>query len=446
VNEQFLDKRYKEALSVMRGVGLEPDDWQLEVLAGGHQRLLLNCCRQAGKSTAVAMLNLMTAIQQPGTLVLILSKSLRQSRNLFRLVTQYHERLGGHMLKTRTKHELELTHFSRVISLPCREDTIRGFANVGLLVIDEAARVPDDLYHAVRPMLAVSDGRLVCLSTPYGRRGFFYHAWTRGGADWTRIEVPVERIPRIRPEFLEEERRAHDASWFRQEYQCSFETVSGLVYPTFAQCALAGPASQKERLARAAGKKVGGIDFGYRDPFAAVWGVLDAEGVLWLTGEHYQREWSLRQNAERLPRDVSWFADPSEPGLIAELKSAGYVIRKANNDRELGITAVRGRVENHGLRICEGWCPNLLAEAQLYRYAEQEEGRGREKPEDGYDHAMDALRYLVVSLDRHRVARWRQWLGATDEAATPTASAPKKKSRWLSIFNEALWRPLMPRE
>jgi hypothetical protein len=38
-----------------------------------------------------------------------------------------------------------------------------------------------------------------------------------------------------------------------------------------------GPAPQ-------AGRKVGGIDFGFRNPFAAVWGTVDAHGVLWLTG------------------------------------------------------------------------------------------------------------------------------------------------------------------
>jgi hypothetical protein len=44
----------------------------------------------------------------------------------------------------------------------------------GLVIVDEAARVPDDLYRAVRPMLAVSQGRLIALSTPFGQRGWFY--------------------------------------------------------------------------------------------------------------------------------------------------------------------------------------------------------------------------------------------------------------------------------
>ena len=77
---------------------------------------------------------------------------------------------------------LELANGSRVVSLPGDEGTVRGFSGVSLLVIDEASRVPDDLYRSVRPMLAVSQGRLVCLSTPFGQRGFFYEYW-RAGAE-----------------------------------------------------------------------------------------------------------------------------------------------------------------------------------------------------------------------------------------------------------------------
>jgi hypothetical protein len=69
---------------------------------------------------------------------------------------------------------LELENHSRIISLPGQEQTVRGYAGVSLLIVDEAARVPDDLYFAVRPMLAVSNGRLIALSTPFGKRGWFY--------------------------------------------------------------------------------------------------------------------------------------------------------------------------------------------------------------------------------------------------------------------------------
>src|SRR5262249_17334571 len=135
-----------------------------------------------------ALLGLVEAIFVPGTKVLLLSRSHRQSTELFRIVTDFYNRLGSPLLQRQTTHELQLCNFSRIVSLPCKEETIRGYSHVSLLVIDEAARVPDDLYRAVRPMLAVSNGRLICLSTPYGKRGFFHDAWARGG-DWARIEA-----------------------------------------------------------------------------------------------------------------------------------------------------------------------------------------------------------------------------------------------------------------
>src|SRR5919202_743578 len=144
----------------MRNLGLEPDPWQLEVLESTHPRLLLNCCRQAGKSTTVALVGLAQALVVPYSRVLLLSRSFRQSSELFRIVLDFHRRLGRPLLRRGTAEELELENHSRVVCLPCREDTIRGFSRVSLLIIDEAARVPDELYRAVRPMLAVSGGGL----------------------------------------------------------------------------------------------------------------------------------------------------------------------------------------------------------------------------------------------------------------------------------------------
>ena len=333
------------AVRIMRNLRLEPDPWQMAVLETDCRQLLLNCCRQAGKSTVVALLGLVEALWVPDTEVILISRSLRQSTELFRIVVDFYLRLGTPLRERRNAHELVLANLSRVLCLPCREDTIRGYSSVGLLIIDEAARVPDDVYRTVRPMLAVSGGRLICLSTPYGKRGFFHDSWAHGGDDWTRIEVPVSRIPRIPASFLEQERRALGEACFRQEYCCSFETVEGVVYPDFARCVVdAVPVSLQ-------GTQVGGLDFGFRNPFAALWGTLDRAGVLWLTGEHYVRGKPLSYHAQRLPRKVTWYADPAGAGDRAELRCAGFTVRRAVNAVRAGITAVTARVENGSLRV-----------------------------------------------------------------------------------------------
>ena len=124
---------------------------------------------------------------------------------------------------------LELPNGSRIVGLPGSEPTVRGFSAVSLLLVDEAARVSDDLYLAIRPMLAVSDGTLWLMSTPMGKRGFFYETWAQGGPEWERFQAPAPECGRIPKAFLEEERATMGERWFRREYLCEFEdTLSGV--------------------------------------------------------------------------------------------------------------------------------------------------------------------------------------------------------------------------
>ena len=428
----------ESALGAMHSLGLEPDPWQLDVLVGKHQRLLLNCCRQSGKSTTVALLSVLETVGIAGTRVLMVAPSLRQSRLLFRIASDYLSACGMHFVKRRTMHEINLKNGSLIACLPCKEETIRGYADINLLILDEAARVPDDVYKAVCPMLALHDGRQICLSTPYGRRGFFYDAWAHGGDDWKRIEVPVDQVPRISADYLARVRRQMGESWYRQEFCCSFEALEGLVYPDFARSVVpAGPVP--------AGRWFGGIDFGLRNPFAAVWGVVDRDDVLWLVGEHYARDKPLAYHLQHLPRNVTWYADPEGAREITELHCAGLTIRKGDNAQRPGIAAVRARLENGALKVMAGACPNLLAEAQLYRY--DPETPNAESPLKEHDHALDALRYLISKLDWKKMARMRRGQALEDApppgapdgtGGTPAAAQPKPR-KWLSIYNEALW-------
>jgi hypothetical protein len=129
------------------------------------------------------------------------------------------------------KLSLELENDSRIITLPGSEKTIRGYSGAALLLVDEASRVDDGLYYAIRPMLAVSGGSLMMLSTPYGKRGIFYEEWT-GGEGWMRYEVPASECPRIPATFLEEEQAALPSWVYRQEYECSFEETEDQVFTT----------------------------------------------------------------------------------------------------------------------------------------------------------------------------------------------------------------------
>jgi phage FluMu gp28-like protein len=130
----------------------------------------------------------------------------------------------------RNRVSLRLPNGSRIVGLPSNESKIRGYSSVSLMLIDEAARVDDDLYAAVRPMLGVTDGDLWMLSTPMGKQGFFYRTWESGDPDWTRIRVPVTECPRISAKFLEKERREQGDRRFRQDYLCEFVATDGALF------------------------------------------------------------------------------------------------------------------------------------------------------------------------------------------------------------------------
>jgi hypothetical protein len=179
-----------------------------------------------------AVIALHRALYHPGSLVLCLAPALRQSQELFAKIAGFYRDLGRPVSPIgERKLSLELENGSRIITLPGTEKTIRGFSGVSLLIVDEAARVEDELYFALRPMLAVSGGTLIMLSTPYGQRGIFYEEWT-GGEGWERYTVTAEECPRIPLGFLEEERKTLGPWWFAQEYLCRFMDTVDQVFQT----------------------------------------------------------------------------------------------------------------------------------------------------------------------------------------------------------------------
>ncbi len=219
-----------DRVAFARSLGLEPDDWQEDLLRSSSGRTLLLCSRQAGKSTFSAILALHRALYYPGSLVLMLAPALRQSQELFAKLSEFYSALGEPMRKFGERRlSLELTNGSRVVTLPGSERTVRGYSGVSLLVVDEASRVDDELVFAIRPMLSVSGGALVMLSTPYGKRGVFFEEWTEG-MGWERYEVPASEVPRISKTFLEEERQALPRRVFEQEYECKFVETEGAVF------------------------------------------------------------------------------------------------------------------------------------------------------------------------------------------------------------------------
>jgi hypothetical protein len=208
-------------------LGFIPDALQAAVLDSQSKRGILNCSRQWGKSTVLALKAVHRAYTVAGSLTLVASPSQRQSGEFIRKAADFLARLG---IKRRGDGDnicsVLLPNRSRIVGVPGNDSTVRGFSAVSLLLIDEAARVEEATYKSLRPMLAVGNGDFWLMSTPWGKRGFFYDVWTVGDT-WERHTAPATDCPRIHADFLEGERGDMGAKWFAQEYLCEFVDDGG---------------------------------------------------------------------------------------------------------------------------------------------------------------------------------------------------------------------------
>jgi hypothetical protein len=423
------------APAMFEGLGLRPDPWQNQLFKSRASRVLLCCSRQSGKTTTTTALALHGALfsKTPQT-ILVFAPTGRQADELLHKLFTFYRRLGKPVKQLNDKVSmLELADGSRIIPLPNNEEAIRGFSP-DLVIIDEAARVPDALYKAIRPMLAVTRGRLIAMSTPFGKRGWFYEEWI-GTGTWERIRVTANECPRISREFLEDEKRALGEIWYRQEYECSFEMMAGLVYPDFEKCLVEPSECENIRKAQA----VGGLDFGFHNPSAYLNGILDTDDILWITEEIYGSRMTdddlilkVKPLTQHHGTDII-YADPEAAGSIEKFRRADLPVRKAMKKIDLGIRAVTARINTGRLKVSKK-CKNLIHEAGLYRYHTAEEQRlPTDKPVKEFDHAADALRYMICGVDRVREVVDPEKPRLPTEEKKESAKEEEKKQRpdWL---------------
>ena len=213
-------------------LGFVVEESQVQFLTSRAKRGVVNCCRQWGKSTVMAIKAIHRALSVAGCLVLVAAPTERQS-GLFLSKVEALVLSMGLRLKGDGYNKLSLLfpNGSRIVGLPGIDANIRGFSAVSMLIFDEASRIPDAMYKALRPTLAVGNGDLWVLSTPNGRMGFFYEEFEFGGDRWERIQVDVSACgSRISSEFLEDELASMGAAWVRQEYFCEFVDSGGTVF------------------------------------------------------------------------------------------------------------------------------------------------------------------------------------------------------------------------
>ena len=210
-------------------INFVPDRKQQLVLASTSNRIIINRSRQSGKSHTLAVRavrTLLSATPARPKLALIVAKTKGQAEETIfkmdRCFTALNIRTHGDPTQEVAR---VLPDGSRILGLAAKDYSVRSYT-ADLVLLDEAAIVPDDVWDAIEPTLATTDGDLIIASTPRGKRGLFWETWTNGGSEWLKVHSTVHECPRISKKFIESQRRKGEA-FFKQEYECQF-VESGL--------------------------------------------------------------------------------------------------------------------------------------------------------------------------------------------------------------------------
>jgi len=226
---EFLEKKFNMKL----------DSWQRNLVLS-QKDFVLKTGRKCGKTTGMAFKIVFEALNNPNWKVCILSRGQRQSSEVFDQVLQWIKQIFPSDLPYESKSRLRLENGHIVLSLPTgyTGTTLRTYS-FHKIYYDEAAYIPNDVYDATTPCLAVYGIQRILASTPAGTTGFFYKEWHN--ADFEKFEMETRQCTRVSKEWLQNEKKRMSKAQFAQEYEGKFSDMaaglirSELLYPCISE-------------------------------------------------------------------------------------------------------------------------------------------------------------------------------------------------------------------
>lgn len=266
--------------------------------------------------------------------------------------------------------------------------------------LDEAGQMKRWIWIVAQARLGFKMGRLLFTTTPYNLDWLYREVYClakAGNPDYFVSQFRSTDNPHYPKEEFERAARTMDERTFALRYLGEFRQMAGLVWPGLSgwvcQLGEVTEALQTAQDAPESVRWVGGIDWGYNNPFVALSGFVDSDDVLWLYRERCRTETLLKDHVPSLDKRAIYYADPSGKQQIEEMIALNIVVQGAPNDVQMGIERVTERGKTGRLRISPA-CRNLISEAETYHYKED-----TDKPVKEHDHCCDSLRYLVMGVD-----------------------------------------------
>lgn len=394
----------------------------------------------SGKTTTAVMELIKHVLAVPNGMSAMLAPTMQmlQETSYNTLMQYLPHTFIEHEVRTRGKEEIILTNGHKILLLPSNSaDKLRSL-NLSAFYLEEASNAKYEVFSELtartRNAAALSGGKnrllgIICSNPDVG--------WVRTEILYKSDEVIAadDRVyPRdedqynpymsthlhssyqntfLDPEFQIRISRGKPDWWVARYIHGSFDYAEGMVYPNFSKT-IVDPFLIPQHW-----KRLFSVDFGLRDPTVMLAGAVDPdENTLYIYDEYYKAESPINENAkamkamlDQVPPGLIYgqvIADPSGSKRSGATRRSyfnhyaeyGLWFQEGNNNIEAGIAKVYTYLSLNRLKIFSN-CINTIKEGRAYKYKDneldQQKNRG-EKPVDANNHAMDALRYMLMEL------------------------------------------------
>jgi len=394
----------------------------------------------SGKTTTAAMELIRHALAVPNGLSAMLAPTMQmlQETSYATVMEFLPHTFIEHEVKTRGKEAIELTNGHRILLLPSNDaDKLRSL-NLSAFYMEEASNAKYEVFSELtartRNKAAIQDGKnkllgIICSNPDVGwvRSEILFKSdqvFSGDGRVYPKDEDQYNPFMSthlhssyqntyLDPDFQVRISRGKPDWWVARYIHGSFDYAEGLVYPTFLKW-IVDPFPVPQHW-----KRMFSVDFGLRDPTVMLAAAIDPdENILYIYDEYYQAESPVPENAkamksilEQVPPGLIYgqvIADPSGSKRSGATKRSyfdhyaeyGLWFQAGNNNIDAGIAKVYSYFALGKCRIMSP-CINTIKEGRAYKYRDneldQQKNRG-EKPVDANNHAMDALRYMIMEL------------------------------------------------
>lgn len=380
------------------------------LIAKDQSRYRVVCCgRKFGKTTLAIYEMLGKALAKPGREIAYIAPTFTEARDIaWKTLLKIAEPSVSSTNESRLEVHLK-TQAGGTSTIYFKSwetvSSLRGM-QFDFLVLDEVAQYREfwtSWTEDLEPTLLPRNGEALFISTPLGFN-HFYDLFNREAKDkdYKSFRFSSYKNPHLKRDWLDNKAKNTPEDSFAQEYLADFRKTQGLVYREFKR-----EIHVVSRLPLSFNKRIIGLDFGYTNPSCILLIGIDYDNNYWVISEWYKTQQTNEQIAQYAmtlqPNEV--YPDPERPEGIVVLNKFGLNVREVHKGKdsvEAGIQKVRELFKQNKIKIHEG-CKNLIWELETYRYEEkQPEKNIKEVPVKENDHAVDALRYALYTINPSR--------------------------------------------